>query len=216
MKKINRPPVVRAKRLGTHLPVAGKIAEQHRIRETAPKSAVLTPLLSQLLASWNQSTDEFGQLADQVKVAEQVLRQLRGQFHTQLVRFGFDQRQFLSTVDQVCQGDVDQIHSLGCEAQVGRSAPLAVSPPEGLIAKPGTDPGAVHLQWTKAPGAKSYQLQMSTDVSSDTTWRALPGTTRTREAVGGLVSGRSYAFRVATLGAKGQSAYSQPVSAVAR
>ena len=162
-------------------------------------------------------TDGLAELYYEVAGAEQALRQLRGQLDAQLLRYDLAERQFVSGVDHLSQGEPDTVRSLGYEARIGRTATGAhLEAPAGLIARPGTEPGTVQLVWKKVVGAKSYSLQMSADPITERSWVDRLPETRRRATLGDLQGRVRYWFRVATLGAGGQSPWSEPVTAIAR
>ena len=217
MANNKKSPVAHASRGDIGRNAAVRIQWPHQVRATAPQSLALTPLLMQVLGAWNQSSDALEQQLQKVAVAAQALKQLRDELHPLLTRFRLDEGQYLATVEQVSQGNPVTIRSLGCPVQVGKALPPSqVAAPTDLVVKMGADPGAVHLSWAKAAGAKAYALQLSPDPVTATSWVSLPGDTKRRRRVGDLVTGARYWFRVATLGANGQSGWSEPVYVTAR
>ena len=208
----------RVKRPKGRLSQAVQIRMQHQIRTTAPKASAFGPIVQAPLSAWNQSTDALEQLQAQVDVHVQALKQLRTSVHMAKAAFHADQSQFISAVELVSNGDPQTIRDLGYEALVGKGATVAtaVEPPVTLTAKPGVDPGAVHLHWTTAPRAKAYALQISTDPSNESAWSSLEGETGVTRKLGGLKSGQRYGFRVASLSAAGRSRYGELASTTAR
>jgi hypothetical protein len=67
--------------------------------------------------------------------------------------------------------------------------------------------GEVIVRWGKAAAARLYTVQISDE---GTTWKDIGLTGKTRMVVTGLVSGSKPLFRIAALGAAGQSGWSEP------
>ena len=87
--------------------------------------------------------------------------------------------------------------------------------PTGLLAAAGDHDGQIDLQWDKVSRARSYVVEQSPDPPTATSWTNSATVVKTEAAITGLTSGQRYWFRVAAVGAKGQSAWSDPATKMA-
>ena len=197
--------------------VSEQVRRQHQVRTTAPQSAAFGPIVQQPLTTWTQSTDALEATAVEMDVHAQAMKKLRSTLHLAQAAFHADEARYIAAVDLVSDGDAATVRSLGYDAKVAqKGAARPVEPPATVVAKPGTDPGFIHLRWTAVARARAYAVQISVDPPTEASWTALDGETGLRRKVGGLRSGQRYWFRVATVGRAGQSRYGEPVVATAR
>jgi hypothetical protein len=93
-------------------------------------------------------------------------------------------------------------------------APLPVGKPgvpEQLRAHPGAQEGSVQLHYRRPVRRCVFVIERATGEGGPTHWLPALTVCTTRPAIGELVSGELYWFRVAALNRHGQSAWSQPV-----
>ena len=64
-------------------------------------------------------------------------------------------------------------------------------------------------------GARSYVVQQSPDPPTNTSWTQITIVVKPQTTVTGLTGGQKYWFRVAAVGPKGQSAWSDPATKLA-
>jgi len=69
------------------------------------------------------------------------------------------------------------------------------------------DPGVLKPRWKPVPGARSYILECA-EHTSPMVWTQVKVTTTSRTEVTGLVSGKTYAFRVRAVGSNGEGPWS--------
>ncbi|PYS47941.1 MAG: hypothetical protein DMF68_14680 [Acidobacteria bacterium] len=79
----------------------------------------------------------------------------------------------------------------------------------------GDHDGEVDLQWDTVRGARSYVIEISADPPTNTSWQHKTVSTKSRATIEGLTSGTKYWFRVAAVGANGQSGWSDPATKIA-
>jgi len=83
-----------------------------------------------------------------------------------------------------------------------RPAPTPITSlpmPEDLRASMGDNPGEIDLQWDRITGARSYVVEFREHIGGST-WTQAKIVTGSRATVAGLVSGKTYAFRVRAIG----------------
>ena len=95
------------------------------------------------------------------------------------------------------------------------SNPLGVLPaPTDVLAKIGDMEGTVDVKWKKVVGAKSYVVEIATDLAT-ANWAYAGASTSAKFTATGLTTGKKYMFRVAALGAAGLSPQSDPAISMA-
>ena len=115
-------------------------------------------------------------------------------------------------VRELVAGDIPLFLSTGFDIKSeGQPVGLA-STPSGLAAKEGPFSGSIALNWDFQQEARSFVVQMSTDISNPTAWTHESVVTRSEFTIVGLTSGTKYWFRVAAINAAGQGPYSDPAT----
>ncbi len=123
--------------------------------------------------------------------------------------------QLAGFVEAVAGRDDTLITSVGMETKASRSAPTSPGIPESVGALAGTHEGVILLSWKPVPNAKSYTIESSTDPATPTSWTHVAIATSAAKAINDLKSGTRYWFRVAAVGAGGQSGWSEHATKVA-
>ena len=118
-------------------------------------------------------------------------------------------------VDTIADGDENKIRSAGMDVRSG-AAPIGQLPaPTDLSATTGDRDGELDVQWNRVKGASSYVVEQTTDAAAATGWKSAGVATKSKQSVTGLTTGTKYWFRVAAIGAAGQSPWSDPATKVA-
>lgn len=115
-----------------------------------------------------------------------------------------------SFVDTASAGKEEIILSAGMDV---RAPSIASNTPPGvpsLGVTSGDHEGEVDTSWNSDPLAQSYILQISPNPPTDASWTQVAVITTSSYTVKGLTSGVKYWFRVAAVGAGGQSGWSDP------
>jgi hypothetical protein len=123
--------------------------------------------------------------------------------------------QLAAYVESVAGGDETMITSAGLETKVAHSAPSALFSPTGLGTTAGDHDGEIELSWKKVANAKSYTIQFSPDPPTAESWTHAAVATASFATIEKLTSGKRYWFRVAAVGAMGQSGWSEPATKIA-
>ena len=87
----------------------------------------------------------------------------------------------------------------------------SISRPLSLNATSGDIEGDIDLVWEPVTGAYTYVVQMSSDYKTPVKWINKDIVSRSSYTVPKLKSKHKYWFRVAAVGSKGQSLWSDPV-----
>ncbi|MCA9219681.1 MAG: fibronectin type III domain-containing protein [Planctomycetales bacterium] len=121
--------------------------------------------------------------------------------------------QLAAYVEATSGGDTATIQSAGMDVR-DEAAPVGDLPAPGdLTATAGDMDGEIDLDWDSVRRASSYLVQQSPDPPGS--WQQVAVVTKSKHTVTGLESGAKYWFRVAAIGAAGQSPWSQPANKVA-
>ena len=126
------------------------------------------------------------------------------QFLTQLANY----------VESVAGKDDTLITGAGMETKSVRSTPTIPAPPQGLSATAGDHEGQVELFWKAIPNARSYAIEASTDPATPASWTHVGIATSASKTINNLTTGKRYWFRVAAVGAGGQSGWSEHATKV--
>ena len=123
--------------------------------------------------------------------------------------------QLAAYVESIAGSDETIITSAGLETKIPRSAPSVLSPPHGLSTTVSDHDKEIDLTWKKVANAKSYTIQFSPDPPTPESWAHATITTASFATIDNLTSGKRYWFRVAAVGAMGQSGWSEPATKIA-
>ncbi len=118
-------------------------------------------------------------------------------------------------IESVSGGEEAKIISAGVSVRSFTSAPRELTTPEALAATEGDHDGEIQLHWDRVPPARSYVVELSPDPPTDTSWAHQKVVTTSSSTISGLTRGGKYWFRVAAIGASGQSGWSDPATKIA-
>lgn len=122
--------------------------------------------------------------------------------------------QLASYVESIAGKDEALITSAGMETKSSRSAPTVPNVPQGLSAAAGAHEGEINLSWKPVANARSYVIEFSLDPATAASWTHAGVATAASKAISNLTSGKRYWFRVAAIGAVGQSGWSEHATKV--
>jgi hypothetical protein len=123
--------------------------------------------------------------------------------------------QLAGYVESVAGKDDSLIASVGMEIKAAPSTPTLPSIPQSLSAAAGDHDGELLLSWKPVANAKSYIIESSTDPATVTSWEHAGVATSASKTISDLKSGTRFWFRVAAVGAGGQSGWSEHATKVA-
>ncbi len=111
-------------------------------------------------------------------------------------------------VEAASAGDEAKIQSAGMGVRAGRTPATVPDPVANLSITAGDNAGELDLQWDPANGAKTYEVQLSPDPVTGTSWVAQPSVTKSKAIILGLTSGARMWARVRAVGPGGIGAWS--------
>ena len=115
-------------------------------------------------------------------------------------------------VDLTSAGDESKILSAGMQV---RATPTAAGLPAqvmNLALTAGDSDGELDVTWDALPGAKSYEVQLSPEPVTTTSWISKPSVTKSKTSLTGLTSGARVWLRVRAVASAGQGAWSDPAT----
>lgn len=110
-------------------------------------------------------------------------------------------------VDSKSGGDEAKILSTGFAVRAGAAPVGALPAPVDFLATFGDNPGEVDVTWSAVKGARSYIVEVRENVAG-TAWGGAKVGTKSRATIDGLVTGKTYAFRVRAVGTAGEGPWS--------
>lgn len=122
--------------------------------------------------------------------------------------------QLAGYVESIAGKDETLITSAGMETKSARSAPTVPTAPQGLSAAAGEHEGEINLVWRPIANARSYVIELSLDPATASSWTHTGVATAANKTISNLTSGKRYWFRVAAVGAVGQSGWSEHATKV--
>lgn len=122
--------------------------------------------------------------------------------------------QLADYVQSTSKGNEAIILSSGMGIKSKATAPQVLPAPVALKATPRTNSGEVDLKWKRVEDAKSYMIQSTATPDDATSWETLDTCTKASHTVTGLTSLSNMWFRIAAVGPKGKSQWSDPAKSV--
>ena len=119
-----------------------------------------------------------------------------------------------SYVELTSAGDEPKILSSGFDVK-GAVAPIGtLTQVLNLALTAGDADGEVDATWDAVRGAKSYEIQISADPITATSWQNRPSITKSRVNLTGLTTGTRVWVRVRAVGAAGAGPWSDPATKI--
>lgn len=122
--------------------------------------------------------------------------------------------QLAAYIESITGGDEKLILQAGFNVR-GAAAAGNTEAPTGLSTTAGDHDGEIDLHWNRVNHARSYIIERSADPMTDTSWTHEKVVTISSTTVSGLTRHGQYWFRVAAIGAGGQSGWSDPATRIA-
>jgi hypothetical protein len=123
--------------------------------------------------------------------------------------------QLASYVDNISAGKQSVITSAGMDVQSSPTSEAELSPPTGFTTTTGDGDGEIDLSWNSVANAQSYVVERSLVAPPAAAWEHQVTTTKSKITADNLSSGTRYWFRVAAVGSKGQSGWSDLYTRIA-
>ena len=108
------------------------------------------------------------------------------------------------------------VESAGFSTRSAASASQLPDTVGNLSITAGDNAGELDLQWDPAQGAKAYEVHVSPDPVTDSTWKAQQSVTKSKTIVSGQSSGTKVWARVRAIGSGGTGAWSNVAAKIVR
>ena len=189
-------------------------AQQHQTAMTG-NANFTTPLPSAAnftaaLTPYQTALANFNSAQAAAKLATTVKDTARAALETMLTARG-------NYVELTASSAVDPVAVVESAAFGVKSSGGATTVPDmvaNLSITSGDNAGELDLQWDPAKGAKTYDIELSPDPVTATSWVAQPSVSKSKAVVLGLTSGAKMWTRVRAVGAGGIGAWSNVVSKI--
>ena len=190
------------------LSVTDKIAKGRQIVTAMTNNASFptpTPPLSEVTTALDNLAEAFALVQSaRSEVATRVVTQENAE-----VKLNQALTQIAAYVESVAGRNDTLITGAGMETKSTRSSPTVPSEPQAVSATAGKHDGEILLSWRRVSNARSYTIEFSLDPATTTSWTHVGIATSASKVIGNLKSGTRYWFRVAAIGAIGQSGWSE-------
>lgn len=187
------------KKVGLAKLVVQSISDNKYFNTPIPSLSSVTDAITAAEAAYA----DLKQTKQMISIKMSVLNDRTSELEGALKRLG-------SYVNSIANGDAIIIKSAGLSIAAPSISIGMPSAPENLQASAMKE-HEMELSWKAVKGAKTYVVQLSTDVSSNQ-WDVATVSTKSWTTIKNLVSGKKYWFRVAAVGAAGQSNWSDPAT----
>ena len=118
-------------------------------------------------------------------------------------------------IESASGGDEKKILAAGVGVRASAAVTRDVTAPAAFSLTEGDHNGELKAHWDRVGPARSYVLDRSADPPTATSWVHEKVVTTSSTTISGLTSGVRYWFRVAAIGASGQSGWSDPATKIA-
>lgn len=167
------------------------------------------------LADVTASLDAFQSAIKAAQIARQVARTKTVEQHQAEDTVDQVLAQLLAYIESISGGDEALIKQAGASVRTTATSSGDLKAPSALSATEGDHDGEIDLNWNRVTRARSYVIERCADPPTDSSWTHEKAVTTSSTTVSGLTRGAKYWFRVAAIGASGQSGWSDPATKIA-
>jgi hypothetical protein len=164
------------------------------------------PSLTSVTAAINKLELSYEAALDGGKTKKAIVRVDEASLDTLMSQLG-------AYIQDITLGDELKILSSGLEVAKKPSPPQDLTTPINLRLNKISVEGEVNLKWNPIKNAKSYMIQSTSTPQVETSWDTFAVSTKASHKANNLESQSIIWFRIAALGAKGISAFSDPFKA---
>jgi len=167
------------------------------------------------LADVTAAIDAFQTAIKDAQIARQAARAKTTEQHNAEDVVDQMLTQLMAYIESVSGGDEALIKQAGASVRKTATSSGDLTAPSALSATEGDHDGEIDLSWNRVSRARSYVIERSADPPTDSSWKHEKAVTTSSTTVSGLTRGAKYWFRVAAIGASGQSGWSDPATKIA-
>lgn len=145
-----------------------------------------------------------------VQIAENDLREVRILLEQAMDDVVNTYEQLATYVENKSNGDEAIITGAGFEVVAPRKSVGPAKQVVNLVLTAGDNEGSLDAAWDRDPAAKSYEIQISVDPMSSSSWKFQQVSGRSSATINGLISGTKTWARVRSIGGSGPGPWSDP------
>jgi hypothetical protein len=171
-----------------------------------PNAPTPFPWIATLQAVYDTGVDKV----NAVTAAEDNLAMLRAERDEHIAYARLTMANYIQAVEAICASDPVKLQSFGLALRSPASPPQPCGTVTGLKTSTGDDEGAMGLKWTRDLFADAYEIQISPDPITATSWTPVMNVSRAKAQLTGLPSGQKRWVRVRAFNAQGPGSWSDP------
>jgi hypothetical protein len=149
-----------------------------------------------------------------VNALEEALKAARLELANALIALDAGLTQEAAYVQDVTSGDAVKIATTNMPIKRPSQPIGPLGQVMDLAVKAGVNAGELKAKWKKLRGAKSYEVQISADPFTPTTWRGVAPSSKVRTVIDGLTSGAKMWVRVRGIGKGDPGVWSDPATMI--
>jgi|WetSurMetagenome_2_1015567.scaffolds.fasta_scaffold321037_1 hypothetical protein len=164
------------------------------------------------LATLDNICNELETAFNEAELARQTAKEKTTIQNQKEAEFNDIMNQMANYVENASDNDEAKILSAGMTPKAkGVRSKDRLPIPENLSASTSDFLGEIELHWDNVKGAKSYNIEISTDFTDDSKWKYAKTSTKSNASISNLTPGQRYWFRVCAVNTNGESGWSEPV-----
>jgi Fibronectin type III domain len=196
------------------LPVADKVIKGQQLVASLTGNASF-PTPHPPLAQITAAIDGLQMAVTDAQVARQAARAKTAEQNDKEAALDKLMTQLAAYIESTSGGDETLIKAAGADVRSLAASSEGLTAPTALAATEGDHNGEIDLHWNRVNRARSYVIERSADPPTDSSWTHEKVVTTSSATMSGLTRGAKYWFRVAAIGASGQSGWSDPATKIA-
>ena len=173
-----------------------------------------TPAPSPSLASMATLTTTAETKLTALKAVEEAVKAARLDLENALIALDACLTQEAAYVQDVTGGDAIKIATTNMPVRRPNDPVGPLGQVMNLKVTAGRNDGELKASWKKLRGARSYEVQISTDPYTAGTWRGVEPSAQVRTVIAGLTSGAKMWVRVRGIGAGDPGVWSDPATKI--
>ena len=171
-----------------------------------PNAPTPFPWIATLQTAYDTGVDKVNAVA----AAENTAAMLRAERDAHIDYVRLTLTNYIQMVDAICASDPVKLQSFGLELRSPASPPQPCGTIMNVITSVGDDEGAMGVKWDRDPWADVYELQISPDPITSTSWSTGQNVGRNKTTLTGLPSGQKRWVRVRAFNVLGPGSWSDP------
>lgn len=181
------------------------VSTKHKAAMASPEGQALFPTPDPTNAEYDATHNALAAGIDLVTTLESQLQAARNALPGLVAAHKVNMDGRAVYVEETTGGDPAQIPVSGFGVAADTTTPIGPLPaPEGLKAEMGEFPNTCKVKCNPVKGAQMYVYECRLHEDGQP-WQQVKLSTKSREVITGLISGKVYAFRMSVIGAAGQS-----------